>query len=127
MIVRSFFPSLFWMGVIFFLSIIPGSNLPDFSFWRIFSMDKLIHAIFFSILSFQLMNGCMRQYNHTFIRKNSVIIALTIAIIYGGIVELYQEMYLIDRYGDWLDILANIVGAMAGVVVFRIIYFKYIR
>jgi len=127
MIVRSFYPSLFWMGVIFFLSIIPGSDLPNFSFWRIFSMDKLIHAILFSILSFQLMNACIRQYNHTFIRKNSVIIALAGAIIYGGFVELYQDMYLIDRYGNWLDILANIVGAVAGVAIFRIIFFKYIR
>ncbi len=124
---KAFYPAVLWMGVIFVLSTIPGASLPDFSFWHLLTFDKLVHALFFTVLSFQLMRGCIKQYRKPRIRSNSGKIAVVGAFAYGGFVELYQELYLIDRYGDWVDVLANLIGALAGVLVFRIIYFEYIR
>ena len=127
MLIRAFLPSVIWMGIIFFLSIIPGQDLPDFSIWALLSFDKLIHVIFYMVLSFQVMKGCIRQYHSPKIRNNSSKIAIGSSVIYGGFVEIVQEVYLIDRYGDWLDVLANTVGAVAGVIVFRLIFIEYIR
>jgi VanZ family protein len=124
---RSFYPSIIWMAVIMFLSAIPGEDMPDFSFWRLFSFDKLVHASFYMVLSFLIVKGCIKQYKNPRIRNNSGLIAISTSVIYGGIVEIIQELYLTDRYGDWLDLLANTMGAVAGVILFRLIFFEYIR
>jgi VanZ family protein len=124
---RAFHAPLIWMGVILFLSIIPGEDLPDFSFWKLLSVDKLVHAGFYMVLSFLILKGCVRQYRSPRIRTNGSIIAISVSTVYGGFMELLQELYLNDRYGDWMDIISNVIGAVAGVIVFRLIFFEYIR
>jgi VanZ family protein len=81
----------------------------------------------YGVLSFQLMRGCVRQYKSWKLRYNATTFALTVTVCYGGVIELYQQYFLTDRYGDWVDMAANVVGAILGVVVFRIIFSEYIR
>jgi len=124
---RYFLAPFFWAAIIFFLSSIPSADLPDFSFWRLISFDKFAHACMYGMLSFLLMKACYRQYSSWFIRYNAIKFTAIAGIVYGGLIEIYQELLLPDRYGDWLDLIANIIGTFLGIFIFRLIFFEYIR
>jgi len=61
------------------------------------------------------------------IRYNALSFTWIAPTIYGVLIELYQEFVLTDRYGDWADALANFVGALLGLVLFKSIFKDYIR
>lgn len=81
----------------------------------------------YGVLSFQLMRGCIRQYASWKLRYNATKFSVIASIGYGGLIELYQQYFLTDRFGDWTDLAANVVGTILGVMVFRIIFSDYIR
>jgi VanZ family protein len=124
---RYYFSSLFWAAVILFLSSIPSSELPDFSFWKLLSFDKWAHVAMYGILSFQIMKSCVRQYAVWTLRYNAAKVAAVASIIYGGLIELFQEYVLLDRHGDWIDLIMNIIGTFAGIWLFKKLFIQYIR
>jgi len=81
----------------------------------------------YTILSFQVMKACVRQFANWMLRHNAARIAVISSIIYGGLIELFQEYILIDRHGDWLDLFANCVGTFLGVWLFKKIFKQYIH
>lgn len=81
----------------------------------------------YAVLAFQLMRGCIRQYGSWKLRYNATPFTMVISISYGGAIELYQQYFLSDRYGDWLDLASNVVGTILGVLAFRMIFSDYIR
>jgi VanZ family protein len=124
---KHFVAPLFWAGIILFLSSIPSNDIPSFELWDLVKSDKIGHVIMYFVLSFQLMRGCIRQYASWKLRYNATSFAATMSIAYGGFIELYQHYFLTDRYGDWVDLAANAVGTILGVVAFRMIFSDYIR
>jgi VanZ family protein len=124
---RSFLAPLAWALLILFFSTIPSADLPDFSFWTLVSFDKFAHVVMYAVLSFQVMKGSIRQYANKMLRYNATKVAVISSIIYGGAIELFQEYMLTDRYGSFLDMLANIIGAFLGIVIFRWIFTGYLR
>ena len=111
-------PGISWALLIFILSSVsPGSlHLP--SFWDLFSLDKLSHATFYAILVFLLANGFQKQTTLKFALLHATGTALVFAIIYGGLIELYQGFILTDRHGDWFDFIANSIGSFIGMKFF---------
>lgn len=81
----------------------------------------------YAFLTFQVMKACVRQYANWTIRYNATRIAIISCIIYGGLIELMQEYLLVDRYGDWMDLIANIAGTFLGVWLFKKLFIQYIR
>jgi VanZ family protein len=124
---RYFLAPLFWASTILFFSTIPAEDLPNFSFWRLFSFDKVIHAAMYGLLAFLVMKAALRQYSSWYLRYNAVKVTAIGVTAYGALIELYQELLLTDRYGDWMDVLANLIGTILGICIFRIIFFEYIR
>lgn len=45
--------------------------------------------------------------------------ALAFSIPYGGLLELMQEYFYTDRQGSWPDFVANTVGAITGIWLFK--------
>ena len=127
MLFRSFGSVILWGLIIIFLSSIPGKDLPDFSFWKIFTFDKFAHTVVYAIFAFQVMKGCYRQFSSWYLRYYATRIAVITGIIFGLLVEIYQELCLTDRYGDGMDLLADAIGTVIGVVIFRLIFYPYIR
>ncbi|MBL0340350.1 MAG: VanZ family protein [Bacteroidetes bacterium] len=125
--IRYYLAPLFWAGIILFLSSIPSNDLPDFSFWTLFSFDKFAHVVMYAILSFQVMKACVRQYANKSLRYKAVKVSVVTGVIYGGLIELFQEYMLTDRYGDWMDLISNIVGTILGIVLFKLIFFEYVQ
>lgn len=46
------------------------------------------------------------------------------SLLLGGILELVQHLYLSGRTGEPMDILADVVGAVVGLIAFRVMQGK---
>ena len=55
-------------------------------------------------------------------KKRAMLVTLIISIAYGGLTELMQEYFVPLRTGDWMDFLADSIGAMVGIVVFYLFF-----
>ena len=82
-----------------FLSLWPLAQLPSVP-----GTDKTHHLIAYALLMFPI---ALRK------PKNWLLIGL-LFIAYSGAIELIQPY--VNRYGEWLDMLANSAGVMCGAV-----------
>ncbi|MGD1918342.1 MAG: VanZ family protein [Pleurocapsa sp.] len=89
--------TLFILTIITILSLIPLDELPPFP-----SNDKTQHFIAYAVLMLP-----------TAIRKPQYIKEIVLFFIcWSGAVELLQPY--VNRYGEWQDLLANIIGLIFG-------------
>lgn len=97
-------------GVILYLSLFRTISLdaPLFE-----GADKLVHFMLYYLLGAAL---AIDLYRAQVPIKKLFIIAISVATFYGGVIELLQEYYFPPRTGDWLDWIADIAGAIIGVV-----------
>jgi hypothetical protein len=100
--------TLFIIVVISILSLWPLENLPSVP-----GSDKTHHIIAYAILMFPV---ALRKTNYC---KLTVIFF----IAYGGVIELLQPY--VNRHGDWLDMVANIVGLVCGLLVVELIFYFF--
>lgn len=111
MFFRYNFLSLAWAILILVLSFLPGRNLPNV---QIVALDKLVHFIFYLLLFVFTMYGWRRQLQITLLRKVPITLVWLACILFGIAIEVCQEVFTADRHFDWLDIMANSMGALAG-------------
>lgn len=124
MIFRHFLPLITWAIVIAYLIGMPGSELPDLNFWKVLPFDKAAHAFVFIVFTFLFAVAAKKQYNFRALRKNGAKIALLSGIFYGIILEVLQQFIFKNRYFDTMDILANSIGSLIGIVIFYLIYYN---
>lgn len=98
--------------VIWYLSLFtpPKTELANVRF-----IDKWAHLLMYGSLAFVLWMEDWR------VRKASPSMPRTLALYIGpvamsGLIELAQAYCTTDRSGDWLDLAANAIGALAGIV-----------
>lgn len=113
-----------WALVVFVIHAIPGKDLPHLDLWDRIGFDKLIHLVVFMLLSLFFCIGLRKQQQFSQASRNAMKIALIACILYGGLLEWMQDTLFVDRYADWVDLVANTIGAIFGVVIFRLIYGK---
>lgn len=101
--------------------------MPPLNIWGVVGADKIAHASIFAIFVTIMSVGFRRQSTSFTLRTRAVIVAVIIASIYGAILEGIQGMVFVKRTTDIIDLMANITGAFAGIVIFRIIYGKVAR
>ncbi|HWA74841.1 MAG TPA: VanZ family protein [Polyangiaceae bacterium] len=98
-------PALLYAAGIFYGGVIDIGPLPTVTF---VATDKLLHALAFAGLAvlafFGLGTGSLR-------RRQVLSVCLSTAA--GGLLELIQTA-LPYRSGDWLDLLADAIGAVVG-------------
>lgn len=100
-------PALIWMGVIFYLSTIPGSNFPaPFPF-----ADKVAHFVFYAVLGFWVMRAI--ACHKGIITRDGIILATLLAAFYGVTDEIHQ-LYVPLRSLDVWDWCVDIIGGLAG-------------
>ena len=87
------------LAAITFLSLWPLQQLPSVP-----GTDKTHHLIAYAVLMFPT---ALRK------PKNWLLIGL-LFIAYSGSIELIQPY--VNRYGEWLDMLANVTGVVCGVL-----------
>lgn len=98
--------------VIWYLSLFtpPKTKLANVRF-----IDKWAHLLMYGSLAFVLWMEDWR------VRKASPSMPRALALYIGpvamsGLIELAQAYCTTDRSGDWLDLAANAIGALAGIV-----------
>ena len=89
-----------------------SSNIPQIAI-----SDKGIHFIFYAIfailLYFPLRLNTTRAY--TFVTIS--ILVLLVGFALGAVVELIQHYFIVGRFGEYLDIVANTIGLLIGLLI----------
>jgi VanZ family protein len=75
-------------------------------------MDKWVHGMMYLVLALVMMWDSKTV--GIKISCSWVVVALFSAI-FGGFIEILQEQFFFPRTGDWMDWLADCIGAWVGV------------
>ena len=121
MLWRPMLPTVSWAFLVLCLYAIPGSEIRSITFWDLLAADKFAHALVFMILVTIMRVGMRRQSVFPGLIHRSKWLSVLIAIAYGGILEILQGVFFIDRTPDILDFVANTIGALLGLLLFRLI------
>jgi len=100
------FFTFFLLFIITILSLYPLPVLPEVP-----GSDKSHHLIAYSVLAIPMVLANPRN----------LLLYLLLLIIYGGLIEIIQPY--VNRYGEWLDFLANIIGVISTYIVVSIYRF----
>lgn len=92
------------------LSLMPGKNLPQFSWDQILGIDKIFHFASYALASFFFIKSS---------DENAVFKIAWAMFLFGLLLECLQKILPGGRYFDVLDILANLAGILAATGLFR--------
>ena len=120
---KYFIPAVLWAVIIFWLSATPGERMPDLSFWNLLQPDKVGHLGVYAILVAATLWAFYRFYERNKIPFVVVLSVVFFAILYGIGIEFMQFYFFSGRNFDVLDILANIMGCLIGLLSLR--FFRY--
>ena len=110
MIFKPWRPVFAWAAVIFGLSSIPGSSLPEVPLAQ---ADKLVHGAIYLVLG--LLLGRALAAATRLPKGGRVALAFLLATAYGVTDELHQ-LFTPRRSCDWHDVVADAVGGLLGAV-----------
>lgn len=115
---------ILWAAIIFFVYSIPGEDLVYVDLWAFFRFDKFVHVMVFAIWVVTLIVAFIKQGSNRQLKNNARTIAFLLALAYGGALEYFQAKLFVGRTTDAMDFIANIIGALTGILLFRLIYGK---
>lgn len=98
-------PVVWWIGFVHWLSTRPG---PSVRWIEIPVIDKFGHFVMYAIFGF-LMARALRWPS----RKRAILVVLGCAAAHGGLVE-WMQGGILGRSGEFLDFVADVVGAASG-------------
>ncbi|MCF0197942.1 MAG: VanZ family protein [Bacteroidaceae bacterium] len=106
--------------VIAVLSLMPVEELPDVNAPL---ADKWAHMVMYGGLSLVIWTEYTRK-ARPFRWGRASLLGLALPVVYGGVMELAQAFCTTYRTGDWLDAVANTLGAVAVSAVAYIVCFQ---
>ena len=109
---NSFVPALIWALIIVVGSLLSSSKVPSIAV-----SDKGIHFFFYAIFAFLLYFPVYRTKRIAFSFLGSAVIIVLIGFTFGALIELVQDRYIVGRFGEWLDLVANCLGLLVGALV----------
>ena len=90
-------------------SSIPGSNIPEL---YIFSSDKILHILEYSILGYLLVNILNDKTNYP------GLVTIFLGFLFGIMDEIYQSTVL-GRLPSSFDVIADVIGLTLSVILFK--------
>lgn len=112
------------LSILFFLAVLYLSFFkpPSTGLGRMPHFDKIVHFGMYFSMSALLWYEYWRRHRHSFSFPTAWCLALAFPVLFSGCVELLQEHCTAYRGGEWLDFLANSLGAgTASVVIWLVI------
>ena len=103
------------------LSLMPSSSF-DAQQFKIEGLDKVIHISMYTLLTLFWSTSLKRQYKSKKIRSFAFLISIVGGFVLSVILEILQEFLVFSRSFEWLDLIANGIGCIFGVLVFKMIY-----
>jgi glycopeptide antibiotics resistance protein len=117
-ILRYYLPAIIWIVLIMVLCTLPGKDIPSNSFFEFVHFDKIVHFGLFGGIVLFLALGIYWQKKH--ISPLTLLILVICAASYGLAIEFIQKYWAIGRSFDIYDVMADTLGAIAGVWVFKL-------
>lgn len=108
--------AILWALLILVLTLTPGKSVPDY---ELFSYDKLGHAFIFFVQAYLLSMGLYTKFKDPVRKRNSALIGIFVACIFGFLIELIQR-FIPDRSMDIYDAIANVGGSFLCLPLFYI-------
>ncbi len=119
---KNFIPVIFWAFVILVLSASAKVNVPE-NWSDIVGIDKAGHFAIYAVLSVLMSHGFFKTHKQKPGLNTSLLIVL-VCSFYGVLMELLQFTFFTGRYFEVLDIIANIIGCFAGLLIFKLFIIK---
>ncbi|TVP48725.1 MAG: VanZ family protein [Mongoliibacter sp.] len=112
-------PAIIWLVIVLIALLTPGNNLPKTPTFP--HADKLVHFGIFAVLTFLWCRVGTLNAENQLDWKKLLTNLLVFTIIFPILVE-YLQKYIPKRSFEYEDIVANLVGGLAGFVVFFLLY-----
>lgn len=115
-------PGVLWTIIIGILMLTPGSYIPKVStFLDWLGPDKIIHLFLFGIYSFLLAEGFYKLRKSLVLKRNAMLFSFLTGMIFATFTEMMQVYIIPGRNGNMYDLLANAIGCLLGVLIWKII------
>lgn len=112
---KYFWLAICWTILVTFLSLVDSNYVPSV---KIPNADKVVHFIFyffFTIIWYLSFKG-----NNKGKHKNKILlISCMTSVIYGIVMEIFQTLFTMSRSADVKDVVANIIGSIAAVILYK--------
>jgi VanZ family protein len=119
-VVKNFWLFFVWMGVILYLSFTPLTSWPKLTVFDKLYLDKIVHICMYSMLSFLLLRSFFRQQSNHLPRYSVLISSVLFCAAMGATIEFLQPVLTMYRQFEWLDMIANAIGALCGYFLFSL-------
>ncbi len=95
---------------------LPTKEIPKL-FDTFIPIDKLVHLFIFLVLTFLWLLYVNNVLHDT---KPIVLLFILVAcLFYGILIEVIQELFVLSRGAEVLDVIADLLGASLGLLLFR--------
>jgi len=110
---RARFLAILWTLLIFILCLLPADEIPQV---HVPLADKWVHFIMFGVFAFLWL--CTKPSRHI----SFLISILALTVFTGWVIELLQgSLSSLGRSEDMLDVLADGIGGLLGIIIFTIL------
>ncbi len=107
---------ILWALIILVLSFLPNQTFPKVEIW---SSDKLVHIFIYMVLA--ILFGISIYQDRQKVNRKLFIVYIIGCISFGWLIEIFQPV-LTDRYYEFYDIVANIVGVIVGSMIINLLF-----
>ena len=80
--------------------------------------DKLAHGLLYALLAISMMAGVKRDAR---MRVRTYLYVCALATSYGALMEILQRFCTLTRSGEMMDLYADAIGALIGVIIVAIL------
>jgi VanZ family protein len=113
-----------WPGISWALLILalctfttPSLDVPDL--FDLIKPDKVAHFFFYAVYVILFQRSFSTMPSGSVYSRNQYSLPLLSGILYGGLIEIYQGLLLPNRTADYVDVIANAIGAIIGWMITR--------
>ncbi|MBC9911281.1 VanZ family protein [Chitinophaga varians] len=122
---KYYIPATAWIILILIVCTLPGKDIPSNSFFEKVHFDKFVHFCLFGGIVFFLSLGVYWQRKQ--LSSRTLFLFVVLAAVYGFLIEVIQKYWAIGRSFDMYDVAADTLGAIAGVFVFKLFRYLFLR
>ena len=98
------------LALVLYLTLVP-KPLPDDTPHLFAGADKVVHGLMFWAVATAWMFDAYRR--HHLLNLSRIFIITATSIAFGGAIEVAQYLMAMGRGAEWVDFLADIIGAIA--------------
>ncbi len=120
-LIKSFWKPVLWGITIIILSLMSGKDVKKINIFNFEHADKIIHFIMYFVFSYFLFESFLKYFKTKIKTYRKIVYVLTISVLFGIIMEILQIMLIVNRSGEVLDFIANTIGSILALILFKYI------